>query len=213
MDWSQIQKRSLPSRTCPSLYLKLKYKLFLVSSTTSLNKGSIIKKSLKDNNDPWLALLDQRNTPTESIGTSPAQRLMSRRTRTLLLRATNLLYPKVPESVTEKLKLKRQKAKWYHDRSSRRLPEIEIGQDIRVAPSQKNQTWKSGTYIEKLSDRSFVVKTNSGNQVLRRNREFLKPAEQPRPAAQTQPIVVTESQPSKRDVQTPVPAQKQGRVV
>ena len=74
---------------------------------------SLIKKTLKDNRDPWLALLDQRNTPTESIGTSPAQRLMSRRTRTLLLTATNLLYPKVPESVTEKLKLKRQKAKWY----------------------------------------------------------------------------------------------------
>ena len=74
---------------------------------------SLIKKTLKDNRDPWLALLDQRNTPTESIGTSPAQRLMSRRTRTLVLTATNLLYHKVPESVTEKLNLKRQKAKWY----------------------------------------------------------------------------------------------------
>ena len=51
------------------------------------------------------------------------------------------------------------------------------------------------------------MKTNSGNQVLRRNREFLKPAEQP--AAQTQPIVVTESPPAKCDVQTPVPEPKQ----
>jgi len=51
-------------------------------------------------------------------------RLMSRRTRTLLLTATNLLYPKAPESVTKKLKLKRQKAKWYHDRSSRSLREM-----------------------------------------------------------------------------------------
>ena len=131
---------------------------------------------------------------------------MSRRTRTLLLTAINLLYPKVPESVTEMLKLKRQKAKWYDDRSSRSLPEIEIGQDIRVAPLQKNQTWKTGTCIEKLSDRSYVVKTNLDNQVLRRNREFLKPTEQP--ATQTQPIVVTESQPAKHDVQTPVPEQK-----
>ena len=38
-------------------------------------------------------------------------------------------------------------------------------------------------------------------------REFLKSAEQP--AAQTQPIVVTESPPAKRDVQTPVLEQKQ----
>lgn len=34
---------------------------------------SLIKKALKDNKDPWLALLDQRNTPTESLGTSPAR--------------------------------------------------------------------------------------------------------------------------------------------
>ena len=73
-----------------------------VESAVKIAK-SLIKKLLKDNKDPWLALLDQRNTPTESIGTSPAQRLMSCDTRTLLLTATNLLYPKVPESVTEKL--------------------------------------------------------------------------------------------------------------
>ena len=167
---------------------------------------SLIKKLLKDNKDPWLALLDQRNTPTESIGTSPAQRLMSRRTRALLLTAINPLYSKVPESVTEKLKLERQTAKWYHDRFSRSLPEIEIGQDIRLAPVQKNQTWKTGTCIEKLSDRRYAVKTNLDNQVLRRNREFLKPTEQP--ATQTRPVVVTESQPAKHDVQTPVPEQK-----
>ena len=76
-----------------------------------------------------------------------------------------------------------------------------------ILPLQTNETWKTGTCIEKLSDRSYVVKTNSDNQVLRRNREFLKPAEQP--AAQTQPIVVTESPPAKCDVQTPVPEQKQ----
>ena len=97
---------------------------------------SLIKKVLKDNKDPWLAILDQRNMPTESLGSSPAQRLMSRHTRTLLPTVTNLhvLYPKVPEKVTEKLKLKRQKAKWHHDRSSRNLPGIEIRQDITGAP-------------------------------------------------------------------------------
>ena len=70
---------------------------------------------------------------------------MSRCTRTLLLTATNLLYPKVPKSVTEKLNLKRQKGKWYHDRYCS-LPEIEleieiekereIAQVIRVARMQ-----------------------------------------------------------------------------
>ncbi|KAK3736228.1 hypothetical protein QZH41_007340 [Actinostola sp. cb2023] len=42
----------------------------------------LFKKAIADNKDPWLALLDYRNTPTEGIKTSPCQRLMSRRTRT-----------------------------------------------------------------------------------------------------------------------------------
>ena len=32
---------------------------------------SLFKKALKDNKDPWLALLDQRNTPAELLGSSP----------------------------------------------------------------------------------------------------------------------------------------------
>ena len=35
---------------------------------------SLINKTLKDNKDPWLALLNQRNTPTESTGRSPARK-------------------------------------------------------------------------------------------------------------------------------------------
>ena len=130
LDWEFVHVKSSPH------YHKANGK---VESAVKTAK-SLIKKTLKDNRDPWLALLDQRNTPMESIGTSPAQRLISCRTRTLLLTATNLLYPKVPESVTEKLKLKRQKAKWYRDRSSRILPEIEIGQDVRIAPFLMSDT-------------------------------------------------------------------------
>ena len=68
---------------------------------------SLLKKARKDNRDLWLAMSDQRNTPTESLGTSPAQRLMSRRTRTVLTTATSLLYPNVPDNVPEMLKLKK----------------------------------------------------------------------------------------------------------
>ena len=57
---------------------------------------SLLKKAQKDNKDPWLAILDQRNIPSKVLGTSSAQRLMKRRTRTLLPTATNLVYPKVP---------------------------------------------------------------------------------------------------------------------
>ena len=132
----------------------------------------VFKKAHRDNKDPWLALLDQRNTPTQGVGSSPAQRLMSRRTRTFLPISANLLYPKVEEGVTKKLKVKRQKAKSYHDRSSIVLPELEIGQEVRVA-GQRNKTWEEGTCVEKLSNRSYMVQVNGA--IIRRNREALKP--------------------------------------
>jgi len=137
----------------------------------------LFKKAERDGKDPWLALLDYRNTPTEGIGASPAQRLMSRRTRTLLPTASSLLRPEVSTHSTEKLEWKRRKAKFYHDRHSKQLPELEIGQEVRIAPLRKNQTWKQATCVEKLSDRSYVVQ--SGNETLRRNRQFLRPALEP----------------------------------
>ena len=114
---------------------------------------TIFKKALKDNKDPWLALLDQHNTPTPEVNSSPVQRLMSRRTRTLLPTATSLLYPKVVEGVQDKLTQKRQKSKGDHDLRTKVLPELQVGQEVRVA-GQRTKTWEPG---------------------LRRNRVFLRP--------------------------------------
>jgi len=137
----------------------------------------LFKKAEQDGKDPWLALLDYRNTPTEGIGASPAQRLMSHRTPTLLPTASSLLRPEVSAHSTEKLEWKRRKAKFYHDCHWKQLPELEIGQEVRIAPLQKNQTWKQVTCVKKLSDRSYVVQ--SGNETIRRNRQFLRPAVEP----------------------------------
>ena len=97
----------------------------------------IFKKAFKDGKDSWLAMLEQRNTPTQGLNSSPVQRLMSRRTRSLLPTSASLLYPKAEEGVTEKLKLRKQKAKSYYDRSAKLLPELEIGQEVRVAGQQR----------------------------------------------------------------------------
>ena len=167
---------------------------------------SLLKKALRDDKDPWLAMLDQQNTPTESLGTSSAQSLMSRRTKTLLPTATNLLYPRVPENVGKELKLKRQKAKWYHNRSACSLPETDIG-EVRVAPLQRNETWTQGTCVDKLLYRSYVVKMDAGNQVLRRNRGFLKSAVEP--AVPSEPVEVDKSQPVNNNIQPTVPEGKQ----
>ena len=67
----------------------------------------IFKKALREDGDLWLSLLGQRNTPTEFVNVSPVQRLMSRRSQTLLLVSNNLLRSRVVEHVKDKLKCKR----------------------------------------------------------------------------------------------------------
>ena len=69
----------------------------------------LFKKAEHGRKDPWLALLDYCNTPTEGIGASPAQRLMSRKTHTLLPTTASLLHPTVNHSSVDSLQLKSQR--------------------------------------------------------------------------------------------------------
>ena len=103
--------------------------------------------------------------------TSPVQRLMSRRTKTLVPIGISFLKSEVADGVTEKIELKRQKAKSYNDKQAKRLPELEIGQEVQIAPNLRGKPWNLGMSTEKLSDRSYIVESN-GEQY-RRNREHL----------------------------------------
>ena len=100
---------------------------------------------------------------------------MSRRAKTLMLTASTLLRPQVVEGVKRKIKLKRQKAKSNYDRSAHPLPQLEVAQEVRVAPLKNGQSWQAGSLVEQLSDRSYMVKTGSKN--IRRNKHFRKPKE------------------------------------
>ena len=128
----------------------------------------------RDKKDPWLAILDWKNTPTEQIGISRIQRLMSRRTRTRLPTADELLNPEVVNGVTQKIEKKRKKAKFYYDRTARKLPELVIGDHVRLEPrpNDRDRTWKSGTCISKVSPSSYLV--DCEGTVRRRNRKFIR---------------------------------------
>ena len=95
----------------------------------------LIKKAKKDKKDIQLAILNWRNTPTEGSHSSPIQKLQSRRTRTLLPTPEVLLQPEVVTNVTEDIKLKRQKAKLQYDKTAEELPELAIGQTVRMQPT------------------------------------------------------------------------------
>ena len=70
---------------------------------------NLLKKAQADNRDPLHVFLDWRKTPTEGLGTSPVQRLMGRRTRTLLPTHTKLLKPQLDSKTEAKLAQHKQK--------------------------------------------------------------------------------------------------------
>ena len=119
----------------------------------------VIKKTKGNGQDVWKAILDWRNTPTENMKSNPAQRPMSRRTRTLLPTANQLLIPQVVAKVSEKIMQRRQKAKFYYDRGSKELPQLKIGEPVRVkpSPSQRDRRWQLGTCRQQVAPRSYIV--------------------------------------------------------
>ena len=123
------------------------------------------------------ALLDWRNTPSEGMETSPAQRLMGRRCRTLLPTSESLLRPSYPLCGDVRALAGR---KWgqknYYDRHVKSLKPINLGTTVRVRlPGEK--VCSPAECVGFAGPRSYLVKT--GDAVYRRNRRDLKSTGKP----------------------------------
>ena len=133
-------------------------------------------KSVRAGTYPYLAFLDYRNTPTQAMTTSPVQRLMGRRTKTLLPTTPNLLMPKTTQPGVEKSQLKerqRAQAKYYKG-STKDLPPLNEGDAVRMKPFKLGaKSCPRAQVTARLDERSYTVETENG-AVFRRNRQHLK---------------------------------------
>ena len=145
----------------------------------------IMLKALEAGTDPYLGLLDFRNTPTEGLGTSPAQRLFGRRTKTLLPTAGSLLNQADPNAgkTAQLLQARKDRQSFYYNNGSKTLQPLEKGDVVRIQPTgiKKGQRWTQATVEGPAGVRSYQVTTEDG-RVYRRNRRHLRlSAETPRP--------------------------------
>ena len=135
----------------------------------------IMRKCKEAGTDPFLAILDHRNTPTQGLLSSPAQRLMSRRTKTLLPTVSALLRPEVVDAKHTERDIRRgqhQQATYYNRRASD-LNALDEGDTVRLQPFRLGRKdWARGTVVRRLDERSYLVDTPTG--VLRRNRQHIK---------------------------------------
>ena len=135
----------------------------------------LMKKATHDGKDLYLALMEYRNTPwSDTIG-SPAQRLMGRRTKTLIPTSDTLLQPKTidPTLVQEELIQRCQRQKFYFDQHAKPLNQLKTGDSILV--SAQDGKWKPAKVlgINENGPRSYDITTPNG-QHYRRNRKDLR---------------------------------------
>ncbi|XP_020917563.1 uncharacterized protein K02A2.6 [Exaiptasia diaphana] len=133
---------------------------------------NIMQKALDAQADPYLALLDFRNTPTEGYSTSPAQRMLNRRTRTLLPISNKLLQPEIPTGVQQSLKVNQAKQAFYYDKTAKELKPLKEGDVVRVKPKESDKKFVKAKVEKQVDIRSYQIKTEDG-RVFRRNRKDL----------------------------------------
>ena len=111
---------------------------------------------------------------------SPAQRLLSRRTRTTHPTSTKLLKPKPLSTsmVSTQLKEVRQQQKQYHDKSARHQRPLKPSEVVRM---QTDKGFQRLAVVKSTRDspRSYIVTSDGADYV--RNRRHLLPVSEPRP--------------------------------
>jgi len=135
---------------------------------------SIIKKAIDDKSDPHLALLEYRNTPINDRLGSPTQRLMGRRTKTLIPTSDSLLCPQTikPSLVQQELEEQKRKQKYYYDRNAHPLQELKIGDQVSI---QIDNRWCPAVVTDVAgTPRSYIVATPRGQKYRRNRRHIIK---------------------------------------
>ena len=90
----------------------------------------LMRKCKDSGEDLLLGLVNLRNTPTEGLNTSPAQRLLGRRTKSMVPTTETLLKPSHPYSYDEAQNKEDRKLK--QRGTGRELSQLHVGSYVRV---------------------------------------------------------------------------------
>ncbi|PFX13903.1 Transposon Ty3-G Gag-Pol polyprotein [Stylophora pistillata] len=181
----------------------------------------ILKKAAAEKKDPFEGLLKYRNTPFKEIGVSPAQLLMSWRTRTMLPTHRRLFLPQPVDHdhVLKTLHHRQHNAKSNYDRQSRDLPPLHVGDSVWFCPNGEKE-WRKA----EIMPRSYMLQDEYGRTYRRNRRQIITvPNDSPmtlRTRALPKSTQTHDSLPSTRPapvlekpVSTPVPSERQTETI
>ena len=134
-------------------------------------------KSILKQEDPLLALMCYRATPTSSTGVSPAEMLMGRKIRTTLPSLEKNLIPKWPDRnlVRRRDEEAKQRQAFYFNRRNgvKELPTLRPGDQV-LTKLDGEKVWKGPASVlqECSTPRSYQVESPGGGEVRRNRRHF-----------------------------------------
>ncbi|KAL1447548.1 hypothetical protein WDU94_012414 [Cyamophila willieti] len=131
----------------------------------------MLAKCLHDNSDPYIAMLNLRNTP-KNFGPSPAQLLFSRVLNSRIPTQNNLLKPKIYK-YDEKYDRYKRSQETYYNKGATNLTPLNINQQVFFKKTP-NDLWSPGIISSRVADqsRSYRVTDKEGNEY-RRNRQHI----------------------------------------
>jgi len=121
----------------------------------------LMTKAAEAGSDPFLSLLDWRNTPSEQLGLSPTQLMFGRRTRSRLPTADALLMTPTARMAQAALAEAKRRQASYYDRGAKDRPTLPVGQTVRVRYDKGD--WRKGEIARHLPHRSYVIKLEDGS--------------------------------------------------
>ena len=116
----------------------------------------ILKKAKESKQDPYLLILEYRNSPLPDCSFSPAQLLLSRRTRSIVPITNKLLKPQAidPKNVQKSIFRSKSLQKKNYDRTAKTLSPLHVNDQVRI---QFGKIWKPARVILQHDARSFPV--------------------------------------------------------
>ena len=134
----------------------------------------LFKKPSRQGEDPYLALLAHRSTPSTNDDRSPTEKLMGQNIQTLVPDLWRMVSKQGRGNHQLPAKFQPRhlpRVKQHHDCTSKQLPDIPVGSTVHI---QEKGTWPLKAKVLKKADtpRSFVLETEKGT-IRRRNHQDL----------------------------------------
>ena len=133
-----------------------------------------MKKSRKAKTDPYLALLEYRNTQSQGMESSPVVRLMNRRTRTQVPTLPQLLIPVVDHNVHNKMLTNKEHQAVNYNKGAKVLIELKSGDTVRSIPPRSPNGENVKARVDNSAEtRSYEVVTEDGARYSKIQNNFL----------------------------------------